>query len=325
MHYRKFGRTGWQVSEIAFGAWQLGGTWGKVDDQESIRTLHAAFDMGINFVDTAQAYGAGRSEEVIGRALEARQANDKIYVTSKIGALGADHATAGLHSMKGRYPTWYLKREVENSLRRLKVDCLDLLQLHLWLPGGMECFDWLEALTELVKEGKIEYFGVSLPDIRPETGIELAKSGLVTSQQLIYNIFEQAPEEELFPHAERHDTAIIARVPFDSGALTGAWNDDTYNNWSEGDKRKSMYRNGRFEDTLKRVKEIEALCKGKYDQLSEAAIRFSLSNKAVSTVLCGMRNEEELRMNCAYSDGESFPEDLKEKLKEHNWRHQFYS
>jgi len=324
MKYRTFGRTGWQVSEIAFGGWQLGGTWGKIYDKESIDALHHAFERGINFVDTAVAYGQGRSESVVGEAVK-QWRNNKIYVTTKVPPLGVDGSlTEDEMSILGRYPEWHLRKTVEECLQRLQVDCIDLLQLHLWLPDGLDNLDWLEGLCKLRKEGKIQYFGVSIADIRPKDGVDLAKCGLVTSQQVIYNIFEQEPKLELFREGEKTQTAFIARVPFDSGALTGSWDENTYNSWANDDKRHLMYREGRFEESLKRTRAVEKITKKYYPNLAEAAMRFSLSDKAVSTVVCGMRNRHEVNLNTAYSDGEPFPQELKEALKEHDWKHKFY-
>jgi aryl-alcohol dehydrogenase-like predicted oxidoreductase len=321
MEYREFGRTGWQISEIGFGAWQLGGTWGNVDDKSSVETLHYAFEKGINFVDTAIAYGKGRSESVVGMALK-EWSGDMIYVATKVAPQGTDFQSN--NTIKGRYPLNYLREQVESSLKRLGTDTIDLLQLHLWFEDGTNEFEWLEGLIKLVQEGKIRYFGVSLEDIKPSTGVLLAKSGIVASQQVIYNLFEQEPERELFPEGEKTNTAFIARVPFDSGALTGTWNSDTYNNWEENDKRYQMYRNGRFNETLARVDNLELLCSAYYSTLAEAAMRFSLGDTAVNTVVCGMRNKSEIDMNSAYSDGIPFNRELRDKVREHEWKHQFY-
>lgn len=321
MKYREFGRTGWQLSEIGFGAWQLGGTWGKIDDKDSIKTLLYSFEKGINFVDTAIAYGNGRSESVVGTALKVWSGH-KIYIATKVPPLGTDFQTN--NTIRGRYPANYVRKHVEESLKRLGTDTIDLLQLHLWFEDGTTNFEWLEGLMPLVDEGKIKSFGVSLADIKPQEGVLLAKSGIVCSQQVIYNLFEQEPSNELFREGEKTKTAFIARVPFDSGALTGTWNEDTYDQWDKDDKRYQMYRDGRFIETLARVNALKELCSVYYQSLAEAAMRFSLADSAVSTVVCGMRNETEVDMNIAYSDGKPFDKELLEKVKEHEWKHMFY-
>ena len=190
MQYRTFGRTGWQISEIAFGGWQLGGTWGAVDEKEGIETLLYAFEKGINLVDTAVAYGNGQSERTIGKALK-KWHGDRIYVATKVPPLGLSAGQDSGISIKGCYPKQHVREHVEASLQRLGVDCIDLLQLHLWIEDGAFEFEWLQSLLKLVYEGKVRHLGVSLPDIRPATGLLLAKSGLVAAQQVIFNIFER--------------------------------------------------------------------------------------------------------------------------------------
>ena len=327
MQYRTFGRTGWKVSEIGFGAWQIGGTWGKVDDNESIETLLYAFENGINFVDTAVAYGAGHSEKVIGNAL--KQWNDqKIYVTTKVTPLMPSMTTLNLDgnpSIKGRYPDWYIRQIVEGSLKRLGVECIDLLQLHLWLEDGIYELEWLETLNALRLEGKIEKIGVSLADISPKDGISLAKFGLVDSIQVIFNIFEQEPVDVLFPESLKTRTGIIARVPLDSGALSGTWNESTYSQWKEADKRYQMYRGNRFKETLERIDAIKEICQPYYTNMAEAALRYALYPREVGIIIPGMSDKQEVDLNIAISDGQNFPSELVDKLYPHRWKHDFYN
>ena len=327
MQYRQFGRTDWRVSEICFGAWQLGGTWGEIDKKESIETLHCAFEQGINLVDTAAAYGSGQSETIVGQAIKQWRrvnSNDDILLATKVAPLGITADTKYQDSIVGRYPKEYIIEQVEGSLQRLQIECIDLLQLHLWFSDGTEHLEWLDTLSSLVQAGKIRETGVSLPDIKPDTGVKLAQTELVKSQQVIYNLFEQSPNIELFRVGEHTNTAFIARVPFDSGALTGTWTKDTYNSWSEDDKRHQMYQGEHFSQTLQRVEKLKKLCASYGYSLPEAAMRFCLADKAVSTVACGMRNTKEVKLNTLYSDGRFFNEELAEKLKEHHWSHKFY-
>lgn len=322
MQYRQFGRTGWQVSEITFGAWQLGGTWGAISDKESIDTLHCAFDHGINMVDTAAAYGQGQSERVIAQAL--KQSSAQVYIASKIAPLGIAAQSPYRDSIDGRFPAQHIIDSVDASLSRLGVECIDLMQLHLWFSDGHLKLEWHEALSSLVQAGKIRAFGVSLPDIQPQVGVALAQTELVTSQQVIYNLFEQEPDKALFRAGEETGTAFIARVPFDSGALTGTWNENTYQQWSTDDKRHAMYQGGNFSKTLSRIEKLKAACAPYYPTLAEAAMRFCLSDKAVSTIACGMRNREEVVENIKYCDGELLPEALRKGVAEHQWKHNFY-
>jgi aryl-alcohol dehydrogenase-like predicted oxidoreductase len=196
--------------------------------------------------------------------------------------------------------------------------------LHLWFSDGTEQLEWLDILLSLVKAGKVREIGVSLADIKPETGVELAKTELVCSQQVIYNLFEQTPNVELFRTGEQTNTAFIARVPFDSGALTGTWTTETYGTWSVDDKRHQMYQGGRFTETLLRADKVKQLCAKYGYSLPEAAMRFCLADKAVSTVACGMRSSDEVKLNTAYSDGQELPIELLQILTEHQWRHKFY-
>ena len=323
MKYRTLGRTNWRVSEIAFGAWQLGGTWGEIDDGESMRTLLAAFESGINFVDTAALYGAGRSELVVGRALTEWR-RDKVYVATKVPPViwpDPDDLDA---PMRGMYPEAYLQEQVEGCLRRLGVERIDLLQLHAWIPRGCIELDWLEGLCRLRRAGKIDRFGVSLRDIRPAQGVELASLALVDVQQVMFNMFEQEPVEALFPAGQQTGVGFLARVPLDSGALSGTWNVDTYSSWSPDDKRHSMYRGQRFAETLQRVHSLQQLCRPHFPNLAEAALRFCLSEQAVGSIVCGMRNAEEVRQNVACSDGAEFPAELRAALEAHAWKHEFY-
>jgi aryl-alcohol dehydrogenase-like predicted oxidoreductase len=323
MRYRPFGRTGWQVSEIGFGAWQLGGQWGAQDDAESVRVLHHAFAKGINFVDTAELYGAGHSETVIGRALKEWR-GEKIYVATKAQPIRWPHADDDAPQMRGRFPAWYLRENVEASLKRLGVERIDLFQLHSWMPAGLHELDWLETLNALRQEGKIDKIGVSLRDYRPDEGTDLARFGLVDAQQVVFNLFEQRPAERLFPAGAATGTAFIARVPLDSGALTGAWTADSYASWQPGSQPHQMFRGERFAETLARVERLKLLSAPYYATLAEAAIRYVLSRPEMSTLIPGMRSKAEVDMNIRYSDGAVFPADLAAALPNHGWVRNYY-
>jgi aryl-alcohol dehydrogenase-like predicted oxidoreductase len=323
MRFRTFGRTGWQVSEVGFGAWQIGGDWGKVDDRQSIDTLHYAFDKGVNFVDTAELYGNGRSEIVIGEALRAWRGG-KIYVATKAQPIHWPPPSDADAEMRGRYPAWYLRQNVEASLKRLGVERIDLYQLHCWLKDGLHHLDWLETLNELRLEGKLDHIGVSIRDFKPDEGVDLARFGLVDSQQVVFNMFEQRPAGDLFKSGARTGTAFIARVPLDSGSLVGNWTRDTYSTWEEGSQPHSMFRGERFADTLARVEALKRLTAPYYPTLAEAAMRYVLSAPELSTLIPGMKNRGEVDMNIAYCDGAPFPEELAGALPEHGWIRDYY-
>lgn len=323
MQFRTFGRTGWQVSEIAFGAWQIGGDWGAVDDAASIDTLLYAFEQGVNFVDTAQLYGLGHSEEVIGQALR-RWTGGKIYVATKAQPTVWPHPDDDAPLMRGRSPQWHLRANVEGSLRRLGVERLDLFQLHSWMADGVQSLDWLETLNALRIEGKIDQVGVSIRDFRPQDGVHLARLGLVASQQVIFNMFEQTPTDELFPAGLATDTAFIVRVPLDSGSLAGHWTEETYAQWAPGSIPNVMFQGQRFIDTLQRVHALKDLCAPYYPTLAEAAMRYVMSESAVSTVIPGMTSRAMVDMNVSFSDGDGFPADLKAALPAHCWVRNYY-
>jgi aryl-alcohol dehydrogenase-like predicted oxidoreductase len=323
VQYRRFGRTGWQVSEIAFGGWQLGGDWGAVDDADSIKTLLHAFEQGVNFVDTAELYGSGHSEQVIGEALR-QWGGDKIYVATKMQPTVWPDPDEDDPPMRGRYPRWHVRQAVDQALARLKLERLDLFQLHGWFPKGTQELDWLEALDELRIEGKVDQIGVSIRDYRPDEGGDLTVLGLVASVQVIFNIFEQRPADKLFAAGEATGTAFIARVAFDSGSLIGNWTESTYDSWTPGSVQHTMFRGERFKNTLERVNQLKKLCAPYYPTLAEAAIRFVLSDRRVSTVIPGMKNPAEVDMNAVYSDGAPFPDELREALRGHGWVRNYY-
>ncbi len=232
IHRRPFGRTGWDVSEVSFGAWQLGGQWGPVDDDRSAHMLLEAFEQGIDFVETAEMYGSGHSEEVVGRALR-EWTGRQVRVATKVQPVEWPHPSVDDPDIARAYPPSYVREQAEQSRKRLGVDTIDLYQLHCWMPGGMRDQEWLETLHRLRDERVVDRIGVSLRDYRADEGVELARSGLVDSIQVIYNVFEQRPERTLFTAAAETGTAIVARVVLDSGSLSGTWTSMTYDAWAD--------------------------------------------------------------------------------------------
>jgi aryl-alcohol dehydrogenase-like predicted oxidoreductase len=323
LNYRTFGRAGWKVSELGLGAWQISGRWGKVDDDESVRALLYAFEQGINYVDTAQAYGNGHSEEVIGRALK-QWTGGKIYVATKVQPMQWPSPDEDDPPMRARYPASYVREVVGGSLRRLGVERLDLLQLHCWLKAGIQELDWLETLNVLRLEGKIDRIGVSLRDYRPEEGIDLARLGLVDSMQVIFNLFEQRPADALFRSGQQAGTAFVARVPLDSSSLVGNWTDETYQQWDADDIRRRLFREERFQETRQRVARLMDLCAPYYRTLAQAALHFCWSDPAVAVVIAGMKTQAEVAMNIAACGGAPFPDALLAAVKPHRWVRNFY-
>jgi aryl-alcohol dehydrogenase-like predicted oxidoreductase len=323
VHRRPFGRTGWEVSEVAFGAWQLGGQWGPVDDDASIGALLDAYERGINFVDTAEMYGSGHSEEVVGRSLR-QWAGERIYVATKVQPIRWPDPSESDPDIAAAYPPAYLREQVEASLRRLDVERLDLIQLHCWMPGGLDDRGWLDTLYALRAEGKIDRIGVSLRDYRADEGVAIARSGLIDSIQVIYNIFEQSPEAELLAAAAETQTAIIVRVALDSGSLSGAWTPASYDDWADGSVLKTLYRGDRFAQTLERVAAIREVTDPFYEGLDEAAIRFVLDPPQVSTAIIGMTSANRIERNLSFGDGRGLAPGLHEKLTGFEWKRNFY-
>lgn len=323
VHRRPFGKTGWEVSEVAYGAWQLGGQWGPVDDDASVRALHEAFGQGINFVDTAQMYGTGHSEQVVGRAV-GQWRGERVYVATKVQPPRWPHPSESDPDIAAAYRPEYLRDHAEQSLRRLGIERIDLYQLHCWMPSGMRDQVWLETLRELQKEGKVDKIGVSLRDYQADEGVALARSGLVDSIQVIYNIFEQRPRLDLFPAAAASGTAIIARVALDSGALSGAWKPDTYGTWADGSQLRSMFRGERFAETLARVDALKEVVEPYYRGLDEAAIRFVLDASEVSTAIVGMTSRERIARNLSFADGKGLVDGLRARLAAFEWHRNYY-
>ena len=220
MKYRTFGRLGWQVSEIGFGAWALGGSaWGGQDDDESVRALHRALDLGCNFIDTAEGYGDGRSEKIIGRVLkERRSANpgERIYVATKIPPQPPGAWPPGHHDPIGsRFSEAYLRERVEARLANLGVEAIDLLQLHTWTRAWNRNPTALAVLRTLQKEGKLLGTGISTPEQDQNSLVDLMRQGWLDAVQVIYNIFEQEPAAEFLPTAREHGVGVIVRVACD--------------------------------------------------------------------------------------------------------------
>jgi aryl-alcohol dehydrogenase-like predicted oxidoreductase len=319
VQYRTFGRLGWQVSEVGFGAWPLGGgMWGEQSDQDSVAALHRFLDLGGNFIDTAQGYGDGRSERVIAAALKGRPGEQRVYVATKIPPKPGAWPPSPYDAIEDRYDERYLRERLERSLRDLGTDCIDLLQLHTWSRAWNHHPGALETLRRFQKEGKILGIGISLPDHDPDAANELMRTGLVDAVQLIYNIFDQDPRAEALPVAKHHGVGVIVRVPFDEGALTGKLTPAT--RFAEGDFRRRYFAGDRLERTVRRVEAIRETLGQDEPDLAAAALKFTLGPAAVSTVIPGMRNARQVEMNTAASGAVPMSEEVEQRLHAHAWR-----
>ena len=322
MNYRKLGRTGLEVSEVGYGAWGIAGdAWLGAKDEESLRALNRAIDLGLDFIDTALAYGEGHSERLVGKVVAER--DEAIQVATKVPPKNRIWpAPSGLHPDEV-FPGDYVRECTERSLENLGVEALDIQQFHVWQDEWLGEGDWQEAVEDLKREGKIRHFGVSINDHQPANAIKLIESGLVDTVQVIYNVFDQSPEDELLPACLEHGVGVIVRVPFDEGALTGAITPET--KFDEGDFRNDYFRDDRKRQVQERVRAIVSELGVTEDEIAEIALRYILSHPAVSTVIPGMRSVRNVERNMRVADGEGLPEDQLRLLKNHRWVRNFYA
>jgi aryl-alcohol dehydrogenase-like predicted oxidoreductase len=322
MKYRKFGRLGWKVSDIGFGAWAIGGSWGTQNDDESLAALRRALDLGCNFIDTAQVYGDGRSEKLVSKIVAERKA-DRIYIATKIPpSPGGDWPPSPYDRCEDRYPERYLRERLERSLRDLNTDCLDIVQLHSWTRAWNRNPTALEVLRKFQKEGKLLGIGISTPEHDQNSLIELMRAGWLDSVQVIYNIFDQEPQAEFFPAAKENDVGVIVRVAFDESALTGKLTPQT--KWEKDDFRNNYFAGDRLERTVRRVEKIRETIGSAEPDLATAALKFAMKPEAVSTVIPGIRNVRQAELNCAVSDQKPISDELERKLRPHHWRRAFW-
>jgi aryl-alcohol dehydrogenase-like predicted oxidoreductase len=321
VRYRSLGTTGIEVSEIGYGAWGIGGDqWGGADEDESIRALSRAIDLGLNFIDTALAYGEGRSERVVGQVV--RERSETIFVATKVPPKNLTWPAPAGVPVEDVFPGDYITACAERSLGNLGLDRIDLLQLHVWSDEWTDQGDWRDAVDELRSAGKVACFGVSINDHQPANALRLIESGAVDTVQVIYNVFDQSPEDELFPACREHGVGVIARVPLDEGGLTGSIGPDT--EFPEGDFRSSYFRGDRKRELHERVQAIAADLGVATDELAEIALRFVLSEPTVSAVIPGMRSLRNVERNIAVSDRDGVPDGWREKLRAHRWLRDFY-
>src|SRR5215831_8298765 len=304
MHYRTLGRTGLKVSDIGFGAMTIGGeVFGATDDQESLRALHKALDLGMNFIDTADAYGRGHSEELLAQVLKTRR-NEVVLATK-----GGNQFTVrqGLRN----FDPDYIASALEASLKRLQIETIDLYQLHNPPQEVMRRGEIFARLDRCKREGKIRFYGVSLE--KTEDGIVAIETGKPDTLQVVYNILHQDPEEKLFPLAQRENIGILARVPLERGVLTGRFKSTT--EFAQKDWRRGVFSEEGLAQTHAAVEKLEFLVKGEVPNLAQAALRFILSNPTVSTVIPGIRTVRQVETNIAVS-GKMLPTEDVTKLRD---------
>lgn len=317
MKYRTFGRTGWQVSEIGYGMWGMAG-WTGSDDDQSRQALQRAVELGCNFFDTAWAYGAGRSEKLLGELVRANP-QVKLYTATKIPPKNRQWPGRRHFSLEDCYPPEHIQEYVESSLKNAGLPSFDLMQLHTWEDGWLHDDRWIAKLTELKSQGLIHAIGLSLNRWEPWNGVQAVRSGLIDAVQVIYNIFDQNPQDELFPACREHNVAVIARVPFDEGTLTGTLTLDS--RWPQGDWRNTYFVPENLKASVERADRLKPLVSAGMT-MTEMALRFILAEPTVSTIIPGMRKVRHVESNLAASDAPPLTAALLDALSQHRWDRQ---
>jgi aryl-alcohol dehydrogenase-like predicted oxidoreductase len=319
MQYRKLGRTNFDVSDIGYGAWGIGGQqWLGGTDDESLAALDRAMALGVNLIDTALAYGDGHSEQLVGQVV--RQTGRKIYVATKVPPKNGIWPAAG--ALQDVFPYAYIMASAEKSLRNLGLETIDLLQLHVWSADWVEQDDWRRAFEDLKRSEKARAVGISITEHDPDSALGIIRTGLIDAVQVIYNIFDQTPEKQLFPLALRENVGVLARVPLDEGALGGHMTEST--TFPPGDFREFYFSGNRKKEV---VQHVDALRRDLGDgvNLADTALRFCLSHPAVSSVIPGMRTLQHANANAALSDQGALPALTLAMLKRHAWDRNYYS
>lgn len=314
MRYRVYPRTGWELSEIGYGMWGLGG-WTGSDDEETLRSLAEAVSLGCNVFDTAWAYGAGRSERLLAETVRTHR-DRRLYVATKVPPKNERWIQLDDCALDDVFPPDHIRRYTEASLGNLGVEAIDLQQFHAWSDHWAEDDRWPRVVDDLRREGLVRSWGISVNRWETTNVLRALDTGLIDSVQVVYNVFDQDPEDVLFPYCQEHGIAVIARVPFDEGSLTGTLTKDT--RFPDGDWRNLYFTPDRLEATLERVDRLKAAVPPAMT-LPELALRFILHHPAVTTTIPGMRRLANVRANCAVSDGAPLDGALVERLRAHRW------
>jgi aryl-alcohol dehydrogenase-like predicted oxidoreductase len=314
MKYRRFGRLGWSVSEIGYGMWGMAG-WTGSDDDQSSSALQRAVDLGCNFFDTAWAYGEGHSEALLGQLVRDNP-GQKLYTATKIPPKNRKWPSRREFALDDCYPPDYIAEYARKSVANAGLESFDLIQFHTWEDSWLADERWHQAIAQLRRDGLAEGIGISMNRWEPWNGVEAVRGGHVDAVQVIYNIFDQNPEDELFPACREHDVAVIARVPFDEGSLTGTLTLET--TWPEGDWRNGYFVPENLRESVERADALAPLVPPGMT-MAEMALRFILGEPTVSTTIPGMRKIPHVESNIATSDAGPLPEELQAQLRKHRW------
>ena len=322
MRKRTLGKTGIEVNEIGYGAWGIGGRqWLGGNDDESLKALKRSIELGLNFIDTALAYNEGHSESLVGRVV--KETGAKIHVATKVppkNRIWPAHPDVGIADV---FPVDYVMECTETSLRNLGVETLDLQQFHVWNPAWIEHDEWRVAFEKLKTSGKARFVGISINDHQPDSALELIETGLIDTIQVIYNVFDQTPQSNLFPLCITHNIGVLARVPLDEGSLTGAITESTQ--FDESEFRAMYFKGDRKKQVVDHVNALKAALSGAGEPLAETALRFCLSHPAVSTVIPGMRTIRHVESNMGVSSRGALTPEVLAVLAKHAWDKNFYN
>jgi len=321
MHYRTLGRTGLKVGIIGFGAWGIGkGLWVGAEDDVSLRALKAARDAGVNFFDTALAYGTGHSEELLKRAFGR---SDDVIVASKVPPKNFIWPAGRDTPLREAFPRRYVLDSLDTTLKNLGRDRVDVYQFHVWSDEWADESAWRETVRQMRSSGKARFVGISINDHEPTNVLKALDTGLIDTVQVIYNVFDQSPEDKLFPYCRRHNIGVIARVPFDEGSLTGKIRANTQ--FAPGDFRNQYFAGDRKQQVWDHIQRLVDDTGIKLEELPSVALRFTISHEAVSTVIPGMRTAEHVAANVTSGEAGPLSEDLLARLREHRWERNFYA
>jgi aryl-alcohol dehydrogenase-like predicted oxidoreductase len=314
MNYRRFGRTGWNVSEIGYGMWGMAG-WSGSEDEQSLQALQHAVDLGCNFFDTAWGYGEGHSETLLGKIIRANP-HKTLYAATKIPPKNRQWPSKREMSVDDCYPPEYIEEYLHKSMANIGVSKLDLIQFHTWEDHWLDDERLLKAIDKLRSGGEVRAVGISMNRWEPWNGVRAVKSGLIDAVQVIYNVFDQNPEDELFPACREKNVAVIARVPFDEGSLTGTLTKDS--KWPAGDWRGTYFVPENLNSSVEHADALRPLLRDGMN-MPEMALRFILNNTDVSTIIPGMRQIKNVEANIAASDRGPLSAALHTELRKHRW------
>ncbi|MBV8251283.1 MAG: aldo/keto reductase [Chitinophaga sp.] len=314
MEYRVFGKTGWKVSEIGYGMWGMAG-WTGSEEKEVNMALDRSIELGCNFFDTAWGYGEGLSEEILNKTIR-RHPGKRLYAATKVPPKNRKWPSRPEYKLSDVFPADYIIEYTEKSLKNLGVECIDLQQFHVWEDSWVQQDEWKEAITKLQQQGKVKHWGISVNRWEPDNCLETLKTGLIDAVQVIYNIFDQAPEDNLLPLCREMNIGVIARVPFDEGTLTGTFTKET--TFPANDWRASYFVPENLNSSVEHADALKPLIPAGMT-MPEMALRFILSNPDIGTTIPGMRKLRNVNANMAASDGKGLSQSLLQELKSHRW------